>query len=165
MGGPGALAAGGAITLSGEGAMLAADIFYGVSGCLIKIFSRDENPVTLSGYQFAIGGVVLYAIGTMMGGQLQFHSQACAWDLLYLGFISAGAYTLWGVLLKHNPVSRVSILGFMNPVMGVLLSALLLEGEGGEAFSLAGLAALLLVSAGIVIVNTAGKQSTVNPKT
>ena len=53
----------------------------------------------------------------------------------------------------------------MNPIMGVLLSALLLEGEGGEAFSLAGLAALLLVSAGIVIVNTAGKQSTVNPKT
>ena len=41
-------------------------------------------------------------------------------NLVYLGLISAGAYTLWGVLLKHNPVSRVSILGFMNPVMGVL---------------------------------------------
>jgi len=154
MGGPRALEAGGAITLAGEGAMLAADIFYGISGCLIKIYSRDENPVTLSGYQFAIGGAVLFGIGFLMGGQLHFYSQACVWNLFYLGFISAGAYTLWGVLLKYNPVSRVSILGFMNPVMGVLLSALFL-GEGNEAFSWTGLFALLLVSAGIIIVNTA----------
>ena len=157
MGGPGALTAGGAITLAGEGAMLAADLFYGASGCLIKTFSRDENPVTLSGYQFLLGGVILYVIGTLMGGHLHFDSQACVWNLLYMGFISAGAYTLWGVLLKYNPVSRISILGFMNPVMGVLLSALFL-GEGNEAFSLAGFFALLLVSAGIVIVNTARRE-------
>ena len=159
MGGPGALMAGGAITLAGEGAMLAADLFYGLSGCLIKIYARDENPVTLSGYQFAFGGIILYAIGALMGGHLHFYSSSCTWNLLYMGFISAGAYTLWGVLLKYNPVSRVSILGFMNPIMGVLLSALFLTGEESEAFSLSGLFALLLVCAGIVIVNAA------NPRT
>ena len=164
MGGPGALTAGGAVTLAGEGAMLAADVFYGISGCLIKIFSRDENPVTLSGYQFAIGGAVLFGVGFLMGGQLHFYSQECVWNLLYMGFISAGAYTLWGVLLKYNPVSRVSILGFMNPVMGVLLSALFL-GEGSEAFSWTGLFALLLVSAGIVIVNTANRRGASEIKT
>lgn len=76
-----------------------------------------------------------------------------------LGFISAGAYTLWGILLKYNPVSRVSILGFMNPVMGVLLSALFL-GEGREAFSLSGLLALALVSAGIICVNMPERKMT-----
>ena len=80
-----------------------------------------------------------------------------------MGFISAGAYTLWGVLLKYNPVSRVSILGFMNPVMGVLLSALFL-GEGSEAFSWTGLIALLLVCAGIIIVNTANRRSASDPE-
>ena len=153
MGGWNALVSGGTLTLAGEGAMLAADLFYGLSGCLIKIYSRDENPVTLSGYQFLLGGAVLFAIGSLMGGQLQFHTASCWLNLLYLGLISAGAYTLWGVLLKHNPVSRVSILGFMNPVMGVLLSALFL-GEGNEAFSVRGLIAILLVSAGIIIVNS-----------
>ena len=152
MGGWKALVSGGAMTLAGEGAMLAADVFYGISGCLIKIYSRDENPVTLSGYQSLAGGVILFAIGALMGGQLRFETAACWGNLLYLGLISAGAYTLWGVLLKHNPVSRVSILGFMNPVMGVLLSALFL-GEGSEAFSLTGLLAILLVSAGIILVN------------
>ena len=51
----------------------------------------------------------------------------------------------------------MSILGFINPVMGVLLSALFL-GEGTEAFSLRGLLSLVLVSAGIIIVNTSSAQ-------
>ena len=157
MGGGQALMSGGRVTLAGEGAMLAADFFYAASGCLIKIFSRDENPVTLSGYQFLLGGAILFAIGSLMGGHLVFYSTSCALNLIYMGFISAGAYTLWGVLLKYNPVSRVSILGFINPVMGVLLSALFL-GEGKEAFSLNGLLALLLVSAGIIIVNTSDQK-------
>ena len=158
MGGGQALMSGGAVTLAGEGAMLAADFFYAGSSCLIKVFSRDENPVTLSGYQFLIGGAVLFAIGAFMGGNLTFYTAGCVLNLVYMGFISAGAYTLWGVLLKYNPVSRVSILGFINPVMGVLLSALFL-GEGREAFSLTGLMALLLVSAGIIIVNISQEKT------
>ena len=158
MGGGRALMSGGAVTLAGEGAMLAADFFYAGSSCLIKVFSRDENPVTLSGYQFLIGGAVLFAIGAFMGGNLTFYTAGCVLNLVYMGFISAGAYTLWGVLLKYNPVSRVSILGFINPVMGVLLSALFL-GEGREAFSLTGLMALLLVSAGIIIVNISQEKT------
>ena len=152
MGGGQALMSGGRVTLAGEGAMLAADFFYAASGCLIKIFSRDENPVALSGYQFLLGGAILFAIGSLMGGHLVFYSASCALNLIYMGFISAGAYTLWGVLLKYNPVSRVAILGFINPVMGVLLSALFL-GENREAFSAMGLVSLLLVSLGILIVN------------
>lgn len=158
LGGGRALLDGGAVTLAGEGAMLAAAVFYGASSCLIKVFSKNENPVVLSGYQFLIGGIISYLIGYFMGGNLTFYSAGCVMNLLYMGFISAGAYTLWGVLLKYNPVSRVAILGFMNPVMGVLLSALFL-GEGGEAFSLSGLCALLLVSCGIIIVNTSEKKT------
>ena len=152
LGGISALGQGGGITFQGEGAMLIAALFFAFSSCLIKILSKYENPVTLSGYQFFFGGIILYGIGALMGGNLTFYTNACTLNLLYMGFISAGAYTLWGVLLKYNPVSRVSILGFMNPVMGVLLSALLL-GEGREAFSVNGLLALLLVSAGIICVN------------
>ena len=142
----------GSFSLQGEGAMLMAAIFYALSGCCIKIFSRKENPVVLSGYQFLLGGVVLLCLGTALGGSLTFYSSACTANLLYMGFISAGAYTLWGILLKYNPVSRISILGFLNPVMGVLLSALFL-GENREAFSLMGLGSLVLVSLGILIVN------------
>ncbi len=163
MGGPGAFVSGSAVSLSGEGAMIMADIFYALSGCSIKIFSKHEDPVVLSGYQFFTGGVILYVIGHFMGGTLVFYEPGCILNLIYMGFISAGAYTLWGVLLKYNPVSRVSILGFMNPVMGTLLSALFL-GENNEAFSLAGIASLILVSLGIYIVNRENKPQTATEK-
>ena len=151
-GGTGAIINGAPMSLKGEGAMLAAAFFYAISGCSIKIFSKYENPVVLSGYQFLIGGTVLFITGLISGGSLVFYSTGCYLNLIYMGFISAGAYTLWGVLLKYNPVSKVSVLGFVNPIMGVLLSALFL-GEGQEALSPASLVALLFVSAGIIIVN------------
>ena len=151
-GGPSALSTGSAISLQGEGAMLMAALFYALSGCCIKIFAKKENPVVLSGYQFLLGGIVLSVIGLFMGGHLEFASAACFINLIYMGFISAGAYTLWGVLLKHNPVSRVSVLGFFNPLFGVILSALFL-GENKEAFSISGLLALILVIIGIIVVN------------
>lgn len=82
---------------------------------------------------------------------------------MWLSFVSAAAYSLWAVLLKHNPVSRVAVFGFLNPgVAGVLLSALLL-GETEQAFSLRSAGALALVCLGIFIVNfersTPEKQS------
>ncbi len=153
LGGAKALLEGGNVTLTGEGSMLMAGVFFALSGCLIKIFSRREDPVVLSGYQFFLGGILLFVIGHLMGGKLIFNTASCFWNLIYLAFISAGAYTLWGILLKYNPVSNVSILGFLNPIMGVLLSALFL-GENQEAFSRNGLLALLLVSAGIIAVNS-----------
>ena len=149
---------GGAVTFQGEGAMLMAALFYAFSSCCIKKFSKHENPVTLSGYQFLLGGLVLFVAGWIMGGELVFRSVSCIYNLLYMGFISAGAYTLWGVLLKYNPVSRVVIFGFMNPVMGVLLSAWIL-GENNEAFSVTGVVSLVLVAVGIMIVNVGkGKE-------
>lgn len=142
----------GGFTMQGEGAMVLAAFAYGLSSCFIKMFSQKDNPVMLSGWQFLIGGAVMTAAGLIMGGQLVAVSPWCVPLILYMGFISAGAYTLWGVLLKFNEVSKVSVLGFMNPVLGVLLSAAFL-GEQSEAFSLTGLAALLLVSAGIALAN------------
>ena len=72
--------------------------------------------------------------------------------IVYLAVVSAVAYSLWGILLKYNPVSKVAVFGFMNPVFGVILSALLL-GEGAQAAGVKSLIALLLVSIGIYVVN------------
>ncbi len=143
---------GGSFSLQGEGAMLAAAFTSAMAGCFIKLFSAHENPVTLSGWQFFIGGIIMIIIGLCTGGHLQIMSGGAIPLLIYMGFISAGAYTLWGVLLKYNPVSTVTVIGFVNPLMGVLLSAIFLH-EAGEALSLIGLAALALVCVGIYIVN------------
>ncbi|MDO4268447.1 MAG: DMT family transporter [Eubacteriales bacterium] len=146
------------VSFLGEGFVLLAQVFYAISGALVKKYSREFDVVTLSGYQFMLGGLVLLLIGAACGGSLAGAVGVSAFVLLlYMGFLSAVAYTLWGVLLKYNPVSRVTIFGFMNPMFGVLLSALFL-GEAGQALTWNTLAALVLVCLGIYVVN-GGKNS------
>ena len=140
------------LKINGEGFILIAALSYGLSSVLIKKFSVSEDPVMLSGWQFILGGLVLAAGGFLMGGRISGFTPASTLLLLYMAMISAVAYSLWGHLLKYNPVSRITVFGFMNPVFGVILSALLL-GEDNQAFSLYGLAALVLVSVGIYLVN------------
>lgn len=158
-------------SLFGEGFVLISTIAGALAACFIKVFSKNEDPAVLSGWQFFFGGIVLALCGYAGGGRLhaapaQGASSVTAVRmglgvllLLYMAFISACAYTLWSMLLKYNPVSRVAVFGFINPVVGVILSALLLD-EKNQAFSLIGLASLALVSAGIIIVNrTEGRLS------
>ncbi len=141
------------VSFLGEGFVLLAQIFYAISGALVKKHAKTYDVVMLSGYQFMLGGLVLFAIGALCGGSLAGAVGGPAYLLLlYMGFLSAVAYTLWGVLLKYNPVSRVTIFGFMNPMFGVLLSAVFL-GEAGQALTWNTLAALALVCMGIYVVN------------
>ena len=81
----------------------------------------------LSGYQFILGGIVMAVCGFFMGGHLSGFTLPAFAMLFYLAVISAVAYSLWGLLLKYNPISKVAVFGFMNPVFGVMLSALLLS--------------------------------------
>ena len=97
----------------------------------------------------------MIAAGLLMGGRIQNVTPLGVVYLIYLAFVSAAAYSIWVFLIKYNPVSRVAVFGFMTPVFGVTTSILLLE--EGSHFSLLHLASLILVSAGILIVNS--KQS------
>lgn len=150
---------GGGITFLGEGFLLLSTAAAACSSVLIKWFSRTDNPVVLSGCQFFIGGMIMMAVGALGGGTITIRTGGQAGILFYLACISAVAYTLWGILLKYNPVGMVAVYGFLNPVWGVILSAVLL-GETKQAFQLKSVIALLLVCAGIIIVNLAGEGDT-----
>ena len=139
------------MTFLGEGFIMLSAVVYAFSSVMVKEFSKTENPVMLSGYQFILGGVILVIIGLLFGGRLTVISTKGLLLLVYMALISAVAYSLWGLLLKYNSVSKVAVFGFMNPVFGAVLSALFL-GEG-EAVNLLSVISLILVCIGIYIVN------------
>lgn len=145
------------LSLMGDGSLFLCAISYAISSCLMKNYSKNDNPVMLSGYQFIFGGIVMVVLGFIMGGRITHISVSAILMLFYLACISAVAYSLWGILLKHNPVSKVAIFGFTNPVFGVLLSAWWL-GEGSSELGINALIALILVSLGILVVNHRGKN-------
>ena len=78
-----------------------------------------------------MGGLALTVLGFALGGNLRPQSAAGIPVLLFLAFISGAGYVLWALLMKNNPVSRISVFGLIIPVMNVLLSALL----NGSPFS------------------------------
>ncbi len=129
----------------GDLLMLGAAASSGMATVFLKIFSEEENPAMLSGWQFLIGGAVMTATGFAAGGRLHPVSPIAFLLLIYMALISSVAYTLWGVLLRYNPVSLIGVFGFMTPVFGVLLSALFLrEDQTLGAFTLAALALVCL---------------------
>lgn len=154
------------ISFGGEGFIFLSSVCYGFSGCLMKSFSRDENTVMLSGWQFAFGGAVMMLVGFTLGGRFSGFTPVSVLLLAYLVFISAAAYTLWGILLSHNDVSRVVIFGFLNPIFGVILSSIFLHEQSQTGIIT--VISLILVSLGILIVNKPtkilGKKTSHNGK-
>ena len=112
-------------------------------------------PAKLPIWAFCAGGAALLVLGLLLGGRLTVVSAAGVLDLLYLAFICGAGYVIWALLMKNNPVSRIAIFGFVNPVVNVLLSALL---NGEPLFRWQYMGALVLVCVGIWLVNKAPKK-------
>ncbi|MBE7015988.1 MAG: DMT family transporter [Ruminococcaceae bacterium] len=145
------------MNLTGDGFVLFSTIAYAVSSVLMKKYSKDENPVIISGYQFILGGLVMIILGLALGGSVKVESIKAIGVLVYLALLSAVAYSLWGMLLKHNPVSKITIYTFMIPVFGVLLSWIMLSEQSGV--SLVNLViALVLIALGIGVLNYVPKK-------
>lgn len=140
------------MNFTGDCFVLFSAVAYAVSSVLIKKYSQYEDPVVISGYQFVLGGIVMIITGILMGGVVSFTSVSAVVVLIYLALLSAVAYSVWGVLLKHNPVSKVTIFSFMIPVFGVLLSTLMLT-EQSMVSPVNLLITLVLVCSGIIILN------------
>lgn len=137
--------------LSGEGLIFMSAVMYALSSILVKEYSKNEQPVVLSGYQFILGGIVMILIGIFTGGKVSGFNLNSTLLLIYMALISAVAYSLWSILLKYNPVGKVAVFGFLNPVCGVILSAVLLK--EGNVFNILGMISLILVCIGIYMVN------------
>lgn len=140
------------LNIKGDGFIFLSTIAYAFSSVTMKKLSVGENTVMLSGYQFLVGGIVLTSLGLANGGKISGFTVASVTMLIYLALISAVAYSIWSILLKYNPVSKVAVFGFMNPIFGVVLSAIILN-EGKQAFGIIGIVSLLLVCVGIFAVN------------
>lgn len=137
--------------VAGDMMVLLSTVAYAISSTLIKLKSKKHNTVMLSGAQFVAGGIILMISGSLMGGVVHTAGTEGIMLLIYLALISSVAYTLWGILLKYNEVSSVSIYGFVTPIMGILLSIIILS--EGQNFGIRHLIGLVLISAGIYIVN------------
>lgn len=137
------------LSLFGEGFILIAALLFSIAGIYGKRLSQGMDVMVMTGWQLALGGMMLTTAGLATGGHLGGFGWQAALLLAYLAALSAAAFGLWALLLKHNPVGQVAIFNTLIPLFGVSLSGLLL---GETILEWKNLAALALVCLGIWMV-------------
>ncbi len=84
---------------------------------------RYESPVYIVAWSQFIGGLFLTITGLSFGGRFHAFGRSGFFLLAYICAASIIAYCLWNILLKSNPLSIMSIYKFMEPLFGVVVSA------------------------------------------
>jgi drug/metabolite transporter (DMT)-like permease len=128
-----------------------------------KRLPLPKDPFLSTVMQMLTGGAVLVVAGLARGEAGQFvvedFSTRSVVAVLYLVFVgSLVAFTAYTWLLQHAPISKVATYAYVNPVIAILLGALILS-EEITAFILIG--AVLIVASVAFIVS---KESSLPPE-
>jgi len=141
---------------NGDGFVVLAAFILSAATLYGKRISQTVDPTVMTGWQLAIGGLVLVVGGYSTGGRLEVHSTAAVAVLGYLTLLSSVAFALWSMLLKVNRVSMIAPFNFVIPVAGTVLSAIFL---GENILEIKYAIALVLVCSGIWWVNKVKKTA------
>lgn len=139
-------------TFLGEGFMLLASLCGAFGSIMTKKLGVRTKPTALAAWQLFLGGLLLLLIGFLAGGSLGSAPTAGWLLLLYLAALSATAFSLWALLLRFHPMSRIGIFQALIPLIGSLGAWLIL---GENFWTVRNILAVVLVTASIVLINRA----------
>jgi drug/metabolite transporter (DMT)-like permease len=131
-------------------ALQLAEIGWSVGTSYSKRHAREENAVAAAAMQMIVGGAAMLVVAIVRGEwyDLRFSARSVVAELYLIAAGSLVAYPAYIYALKHLPVSTVSLYAYVNPVIAVLLGALLL----GEPFGVRIVVASALVLFGVSVV-------------
>ena len=155
----------GSVDLGGMLILLLAPLSWSIGTYFSKRVDLPADPLVNTGAQMLVGGAGLVVGGVLLGELGLVHPERFTSDALiafaYLVvFGSVLAYTAYTWLLQHTSVSRVATYAFVNPVVAIILGALLLS-EEVNATMLVG--AALIVVAVAVVVRTESREAHAAP--
>ncbi len=149
--------------LFGIGLLILAAFASGLGNIVVAKHKGQINVIQLNSIQIFTGGCVLLVLGTVFEGVPDFDQPRVFYlSLIWLSFISAGAFTIWFALLKKPgvKVSDLNLWKFIIPVFGAAFSWLFLSGDSPTVPQLIGMAC---VAVSIVSFNFAARKSKKNP--
>jgi drug/metabolite transporter (DMT)-like permease len=126
-------------------------ITWALSSIAAKKLMEARDTLTVTGMQMALGAVPLLAAGRIFEGRVMAGADATAiGSLVYLViFATSIPFLAWYEALRLGEVGRVSVFGFLLPILGVVSGWLIL----GEPLSTGMLLGMTLVAFGIIMVN------------
>ena len=137
--------------LPGDMMVLASAILLGARQVYIKRLTQNIHPVKLVLWQATFSIPAFFFLSAIFESSTTYRLTPYIIEaILYQGLVVAGfCFILLTTLLRRYIASRLGVFGFATPVIGVLVSNLLL----GEGISPGILIGMLLVGSGITVVN------------
>lgn len=121
------------IGLIGIGLLFMNIIFQGYSAIKVAEYKANIDPVFLNAIQMFFGGFLLYVTGVAIEGYKQFIGKPMGFylSLGILVFVSVFAFSFWFIALqdKNTKVSEVNMCRLINPILGAILSWIMLPDE------------------------------------
>ena len=121
------------IGLIGIGLLFMSIIFQGYSAIKVAEYKANIDPIFLNAIQMFFGGFLLYVTGVAIEGYKQFIGKPIGFyiSLGILVFISFFAFSFWFIALqdKNTKVSEVNMCRLINPILGAILSWIMLPDE------------------------------------
>jgi drug/metabolite transporter (DMT)-like permease len=134
-------------------AVVGAAIMWATGSVASTRLELPADPLVSTAWSMLLGGLVITATGFAIGEGIQTPSVRSAVGFAYLVVIgSIVAYTAYAWLLRNVPLQRVATYAYVNPVIAIVLGALLLD-EAITGVTVAG-AALIIASVALVVRTT-----------
>jgi drug/metabolite transporter (DMT)-like permease len=141
--------------LIGIAALQAACIGWALGSALSRRQAREENVLSAAAIQMTFGGVFMLIAGTLRGewSHLAFTQRTLAAEI-YLTLVgSIVGYSAYIYALKYLPTATVSLYAYVNPIIAMILGAVLL----GEPFGPRVVTASAMVLTGSALVQWKGR--------
>jgi drug/metabolite transporter (DMT)-like permease len=128
--------------------------FWGLGSFLAQRVSLPADPLVTTGWQMLFGGL-LFAVAGVAAGEgstvdvAEFSTKSVV-AFAYLVVVgSIVAFSAYSYALAHAPISQVSTYAYVNPVIAVVLGAVIL-GEHVAAVTVVGMA-LIVASVAVIV--------------
>jgi drug/metabolite transporter (DMT)-like permease len=145
------------LMLTGDLMMVGAAVMFASVTILVKSSPLARiKPAKVLLYQLSVSALGLPLLAWLSGEQgiMELTPLIIACLLYQIVWVAFITYLLWCWLIITYPASRLAAFVFLTPLFGVMFGALLLSEPVGWALS----AALVLVAAGIYLVNRPGTR-------
>jgi drug/metabolite transporter (DMT)-like permease len=146
-----------AIEMLGVFMILIANIATATSNVLVSIKSNGMNPLVLSSVSLFTGGLTIFLFSIPLEGSKGPFPAEYWLILLWLSFMAAFAFSLWYKLLQRPgvKVSELNLWKFIIPVVGAILSWLLVPGEKPEWLTITG---MVIITVSLILFYRSTKQ-------
>jgi drug/metabolite transporter (DMT)-like permease len=148
-----------AIELLGVIMILCANIAVATSNVIVSVRSKGMNPLVLSSSTLLAGGIILYLVSIPFEISPPEAFPATYWIILvWLSIMAALAFSLWFMLLQRPDVrvSELNLWKFIIPVIGAVLSWMLVPGEKPEWLTISG---MIIITTSLIMFYRSTRKS------